>query len=363
MKFLDVHRQYLEWKDEFDEAYMRVMESGRYIGGEEVEAFEEEWARYCGVKYCVGVSSGQDALYLAMLAAEVGYGRVVIVPTNTYIATWTAVSQAGGNVMPLEPDEETYNILPRLKGRLPNEVKTIVPVHLYGIPANMDEITKFASKHGLWVISDCAQAHGAKWNGKNVGAFDWVNCWSFYPGKNLGAFGDAGAITTNKSWIATLIRKMRNHGSIVKYDHEVFGVNARLDPLQAAFLRVKLPHLDWMNSRRREIAIWYMAELEDVPDLILPDGPGLMSAVWHQFVVRHPRRDDLKGWLDASGIPTIMHYPVPPHLSGAYKYLKIKEGTFPKSEWYASTILSLPIDPFLTDAEVEQVVKAVRSFE
>ena len=361
MKFLDVGRQYREWKDEFDEAYHRVMDSGRYVMGEEVEAFEEEWARYCGAKYCIGISSGQDALYLAMLASKVGYGHAVIVPSNTYIATWTAVTQAGGNLLILEPHEDTYNIVPVLKGKLPNNVKVICPVHLYGIPCNMDVIVKFAKDHGLYIVSDCAQAHGATWNKKNVGAFEGLNAWSFYPGKNLGAFGDAGAITTNDGYLANLIRKLRNHGSIKKYDHEVFGVNARMDPLQAAFLRVKLPHLDKLNSRRWEIAKQYFLELKDVPNLILP--PSHPEAVWHQFVVRHIRRDDLAKWLDVHGIPTMMHYPIPPHMSGAYKYLNIEPEKFPKARQYASTILSLPIDPFLEDSEVEQVIEAIRKFE
>ena len=363
MRFLNPKRQYEEWKDEFDEAYHRVMESGWYIGGEEVEAFEEEWAEYCGAKFCVALSSGQDALYLALLAANVGYGHQVIVPTNTYIASWSAITQAGAMPAPVEPTEGSYNIDMIGEGMLPNTVKAIMPVHLYGIPVNMTLIEQFAKRRSLWVISDCAQAHGAEWDGKNVGAYDWVNCFSFYPGKNLGAFGDAGAITTNKEHIAFQIKRMRNHGSVKKYYHEDFGVNARMDPLQAAFLRVKLPHLNWMNAKRQGIANYYLEELKDVPELVLPNVPENAKTVWHQFVIRHPQRDTLKDWLEINDIPTLMHYLIPPHMSGAYKYLNIDKGMFPIAEEYASTILSLPIDPFLTDAEVEQVVNGIRSFE
>ena len=362
MKFLNLKRQYDEWKDEFDEAYHRVMESGWYIGGEEVEAFEEEWAEYCGAKFCVALSSGQDALYLALLAADIGYNHQVIVPTNTYIASWSAITQAGAMPAPVEPSEDSYNIEMIGQGMLPNSVKAIMPVHLYGIPCNMTLIEQFAKIRNLWVISDCAQAHGAEWDNKNIGAYDWVNCWSFYPGKNLGAFGDAGAITTNKQWIAAKIKRMRNHGSIKKYYHEDFGINARMDPLQAAFLRVKLPHLNWMNSRRREIAEYYIGDMTNIVGLTLPTIPDKANPVWHQFVVRHPQRDTLKEWFDTNGIPTMMHYPIPPHMSGAYKYLNIDKGMFSIAEEYASTILSLPIDPFLTDNEVEQVVNGIRSF-
>ncbi len=363
MKFLDLTRQYNAWKDEFDEAYHRVMDSGWYIGGEEVEAFEEEWARYCGAKFCVGLSSGQDALYLALLASKVGYGHYIIVPTNTYIATWSAVSQTGANLLPIEPDEGEYCIAPRMKGlQLPQNIKGIMPVHLYGFPANMKLVDQLASKFGLWVINDCAQAHGLEYDGKNVGSLNWINAWSFYPGKNLGAFGDAGAITTNKDWVANRIRKMRNHGSAKKYEHDLFGVNARLDPLQAAFLRVKLPYLNEMNDKRRKIAGYYLEELKDVHELILPNVQEDVNPVWHQFPVRHPRRDELQKHLKAWDVPTLIHYPIPPHLSGAYKYLKIPEGTYPIAEEYADTLLSLPIDPFLTDTEVEQAVKGVKSF-
>ncbi len=366
MKFLNIKRQYEEWKDEFDDAYHRVMESGWYIGGEEVDAFEEEWAEYCGAKFCVALSSGQDALYLALLAEKIGFSHQVIVPTNTYIASWSAITQVGAMPAPVEPYEGSYNINMIGEGMLPNTVKAIMPVHLYGIPVNMTLIEQFIGRRkfqNIIVISDCAQAHGAEWNGKNVGAYNGINAFSFYPGKNLGAFGDAGAITTNKAYIATTVKRMRNHGSVKKYYHEDFGVNARMDPLQAAFLRVKLQYLDKMNSRRREIADYYLEEMKNVPDLVLPNIPENVLPVWHQFVIRHPQRDTMKEWLDVNGIPTLMHYPEPPHLSGAYSYLKIPEGTFPIAEEYASTILSLPIDPFLTDAEVEQVVKGVRSFE
>ncbi len=358
MKFLDLTRQYNEWKDEFDEAYHRVMDSGWYVGGEEVEAFEEEWARYCGAKYCVALSSGATALYLALTACEIKPGEGVIVPSNTYIASWFAISEVRAIPVPQEPDE-TYCMN---KFRMYKNVKAIMPVHLYGFVCDMGPLIGKARKYGLWIISDCAQAHGARWEGKNVGSFEWINCWSFYPGKNLGAFGDAGAITTNKEYLAKRVRLLRNHGSDKKYKHPEFGVNGRMDPLQAAFLRVKLPHLDDMNNVRRKIADFYLQELKNVPDLVLPDVPDYVEPVWHQFVIRHPERDALAEWLQVEGTPTLMHYPEAPHQSGAYRETPFGKGEYPIAEEYAATVLSLPIDPFLKDAEVEQVVKGVKSF-
>ncbi len=361
MKFLDLTRQYNAWKDEFDEAYHRVMDSGWYIGGEEVEAFEEEWARYCGAKFCVGLSSGAMALYLALMSCQIKQGEVVVVPSNTYIATWFAVNEVGAVPFGVEPDE-TYcmNKIPRV----PKNTKAIMPVHLYGTACNMGPLIQKARVNKWWIISDCAQAHGTHWEGKNVGSFEWINCWSFYPGKTLGAFGDAGAITTNKEHIANAIKSIRNHGSRKKYHHERFGVNGRLDPLQAAFLRVKLKYLDEMIQKRREIATYYRGQMADIEGLILPISPEYSTTTYHQFVIRHPKRDTLKEWLEINNIPTIIHYPIPPHLSDAYKSAEGGGvGAYPIAEEYANTCLSLPIDPFMTDAEVEQVVKGVRSFE
>ena len=359
MKFLNVKRQYDEWKDEFDAAYNRVMESGRYIGGKEVEAFEEEWARYCGAKYCVALSSGATSLTLALTASGIMPGEGVIVPSNTYIATWFAVLEVRCIPVVQEPDE-TYCMN---KVRWYKGTKAIIPVHLYGIASNMAALERKAQKHNWTVISDCAQAHGAMFNGKNVGAFDWVNCWSFYPGKNLGAFGDAGAITTNQEDIMLKVKSLRNHGSTVKYENETWGVNGRMDPLQAAFLRIKLPHLDEMNDKRRKIATYYQKELADVPDLVLPVSPSYSHTVWHQFVVRHPKRAALKQWLEVNNVPTMMHYPIAPHQSIAILTSPFAKGKYPLAEEYASTVLSLPIDPFLSDTEVEQVVKAVKTFQ
>jgi dTDP-4-amino-4,6-dideoxygalactose transaminase len=342
VKFLDLTRQYKAWQDEFDEAYHRVMDSGQYIGGEEVEAFEEEWAEYCGAKFCVGLSSGAMALYLALMACEIKQNEVVVVPANTYIATWFAVNEVGAIPYAVEPDE-TYcmNKIPRV----PKSTKAIIPVHLYGTACNMGPLIQKARVNSWWIISDCAQAHGTHWEGKN-------------------AFGDAGAITTNKEHIANAIKSIRNHGSRKKYHHERFGVNGRLDPLQAAFLRVKLKYLDEMIQKRREIATYYRSQMADIEGLILPISPEYSTTTYHQFVIRHPKRDTLKEWLEINGVPTIIHYPIPPHLSDAYKSASdAGKDAYPLTEEYANTCLSLPIDPFMTDAEVEQVVKGVRSFE
>jgi dTDP-4-amino-4,6-dideoxygalactose transaminase len=367
MKFLDLQRQYQEQKKEFDAAYRRVMKSGRYVGGYEVKAFEEEWAEFCGAKYAVGVSSGQMALYLALMAFEIGPGDEVIVPAHTYIATWQAVTQTGATIVPIEPDETTMNIeVARVKDKVTEATEMVIPVHLYGLPVDrqqMREIGHSGKKHGFKVMYDCAQAHGAKNIDGNIGKQGLACAFSFYPAKNLGAFGDAGAVTTNIDWIAERLRKLRNHGSTMKYRHQTFGVNARLDPLQAAFLRVKLGRLNIMNIKRRQIAEYYLRRLNEVPNLRLPYDPGENTkAVGHQFVIRHPSREGLRMHLALNGIPTLIHYPQPPHLSETYKDLGFGYGDFPITERIADTCLSLPIDPFMTDDDVIQVIRAIKTF-
>lgn len=342
--FLDLKAPYLELKTELDAAYQRVMESGCYILGEEVEAFENEFADYCNVKHCVGVGNGLDALHLILRAYGIGKGDEVIVPANTYIATWLAVSHTGAIPVPVEPDPHTYNIDPqRIEASVTSMTHAIIPVHLYGQSADMDTITKIAQKHGLKVIEDAAQAHGALYKGRRVGSLGNAAGFSFYPGKNLGALGDAGAVVTDDDELADRIRILRNYGSRVKYHDEVKGFNSRLDPLQAAFLRVKLKHLDEWNKKRREIASSYLRGLADASDLILPEVPSWVESVWHLFVIRSNQRDKLQKHLEQCGIGTLIHYPVPPHLSEAYTDMGREKGDFPITEKLANTVLSLPM--------------------
>ncbi|WP_455201303.1 DegT/DnrJ/EryC1/StrS family aminotransferase [Kaarinaea lacus] len=360
--FLDLHATYRELKDELDAAYQRFMESGWYILGEEVEAFEEEFASYCGAKYCVGVSNGLDALKLGLQAVGIKEGDEVIVPSNTYIATWLAVSQTGATPVPVEPDIKTCNIDPQsIEKAITGKTKAILPVHLYGQPADMDPILEIAARHGLLVVEDAAQAHGAKYKDRVIGSIGHVTAFSFYPTKNLGAFGDAGAVTTNDSRIAEKVRILRNYGLKEKNYNEVKGYNCRLDEQQAAFLRVKLKKLDEWNGRRRALASQYLAGLEKVANLVLPYVPDSMEPVWHVFAICHPKRDELQAHLNSAGIGTLIHYPLPPHKSEAY--IKDQDwGTFPIAEEIANTILSLPMGPHISPEKIDLVIEALRSF-
>ena len=361
--FLDLKAPYQELKEELNEAYRRVMASGWYILGEEVEAFEEEFAAYCGVRHCIGVGNGLEALHLILRAYEIGPGDEVIVPANTYIATWLAVSFAGGSPVPVEPDPRTSNLDPdRIEAAITPRTRAVLPVHLYGQPADMDRIREVARRRGLKVIEDAAQAHGAGLRGRRAGAIGDAAGFSFYPGKNLGAFGDAGAVTTDDPALADRIRLLRNYGSRVKYLNEMKGFNSRLDPLQAAFLRVKLRHLDAWNARRRRAASAYADALREVPDLTLPTVGEGTDPCWHLFVIRHPRRDALQRHLQQAGIGTLIHYPVPPHLSDAYAGGVWKPKDFPITEELAHTVLSIPIGPHL-DADAQHVIiSAITSF-
>lgn len=359
--FLDLHGIYSELRDEIDIAIKRVLDSGWYILGEEVDAFEQEYAAYCEATHCVGVASGLDALHLALLAFGVGLGDEVIVPSNTYIATWLAVSQCGATLVPVEPDATTYNLDPtRIETVVTPRTKVILPVHMYGQPADMDSILAIARKHGLKVLEDGAQAHGARYKGKKLGAHGDVVAWSFYPGKNLGAYGDGGAITTNDTEIAERIRVLRNYGSQTKYVNEVRGFNSRLDSLQAAILRIKLQHLDRWNETRRRIAAQYLAGLADI-GLTIPFTPDWAKPVWHLFVVRSRRREKLQQHLKQAGIGTLIHYPIPPHLQGAYSDLGFGKGAFPITERINEEILSLPMFPSMTMEQTQQVIKACRN--
>lgn len=359
--FLDLKSPYLELKAEIDEAMSRMASSGWYIGGPEVERFEADYAAYCGSTEAVGVANGLDALHLALLAMGVGPGDEVIVPSNTYIATWLAVSQCGATPVPVEPIEATHNLDPaRIEAAITSRTKVILPVHLYGQPADLDPILALARKHGLLVLEDGAQAHGARYKGQKLGAHGDAVAWSFYPGKNLGAMGDGGAVTTSDPEIADRIRVLRNYGSRVKYVNEVKGFNSRLDPLQAAILRVKLSRLDEWNARRQAIATRYLERLASC-GLVLPHVPEWAAPAWHLFVVRHPQRDRLIGHLAAAGVGSLIHYPIPPHLQQAYADCGITAGSLPLAERLANEVLSLPMGPHLTDDDTIEVIQRVRS--
>ena len=359
--FLDLKQTYLELKAEFDSAYQRVMDSGWYIQGEELRAFESEFADYCDVKYCVGVGNGLDALHLIIRAMDIGAGDEVIVPSNTFIATWLAVSYAGAIPVPVEPDEATYNIDPtRIEEAITKKTKAIIAVHLYGQPADMDPILEIATKYNLKVVEDAAQAHGARYKGKRTGGFGNAAGFSFYPGKNLGAFGDGGAVTTNDPIIAEKVRRLGNYGSQIKYSHEVKGFNSRLDELQAALLRVKLRHLDEWNRKRQIIADQYLTKLSTSNCLTLPKIPTWAEPVWHLFVIRTHKRDSLQKYLTECGIQTLIHYPVPPHKQGAYR--EFYNLSLPVSERIHNEVLSLPISPVLNDESVQYVIDSLSKY-
>lgn len=359
--FLDLKAPHLELREEITAAIDRVVSSGWYILGPEVEAFESDYAAYCEAAHCVGVANGLDALHLALRAMDVGAGDEVIVPSNTYIATWLAVSQCGATPVPVEPVEDTYNINPELvEAAITPRTKVILPVHLYGQPADLDPILAIARNHNLKVLEDAAQAHGARYKGKRIGGHGDAVAWSFYPGKNLGALGDGGAVTTNNAELADRIRVLRNYGSRVKYVNEVQGYNSRLDPIQAAVLRVKLRHLDDWNGRREAIAKQYLQGLAGT-DLVLPHVPAWADPAWHLFVVRHPQRDALQQKSAEAGIGSLIHYPIPPHLQQAYSDLGYEQGTFPIAEDIAKELLSLPMGPHLAKADADSVIEVVCS--
>lgn len=346
--FLDLRAAYLELKPEIDAAIARVLDSGWYILGHEVEAFEAEWAEYCGAAHAVGVGNGLDALTLALRALDIGPGDEVIVPSNTYIATWLAVSAVGATPVPVEPDPATYNIDPDLiPAAITSRTRALLPVHLYGQPADLDPILAIAHQHNLAVVEDAAQAHGARYKGKRIGSHGDVVCWSFYPGKNLGALGDAGAITTNRKDVAERVGVLRNYGSRVKYVNDTQGVNSRLDPIQAAVLRVKLQYLDAWNARRHALAARYLEILAGT-DLTLPYVAPWAQPVWHLFVVRSPQRDQLQQYLSDHGVGSLIHYPIPPHIQRAYTGSTIAKSKLPLSKQLAAEVLSLPIGPHLS---------------
>lgn len=360
--FLDLSASYRELQEDLDASVSRVMSAGQYVLGPEVSSFEREWAQYCDADYAVGVGNGLDALTLALRAVGVGRDDEVIVPSHTYIATWLAVTNVGAIPVPIEPDPSTYNIsTENIEAAITSQTKAILPVHLYGQPADLDPILAVAQKHGLRVIEDAAQAHGAVYKGRKLGSHSDAVCWSFYPGKNLGAFGDAGAITTSEPEIASRITSLRNYGSVEKYVNTELGVNSRLDPMQAAILRVKLRVLDTWTARRRGLAAEYNDRLSGT-NLILPRAPDWAIPVWHLYVIRTSDRKGLQKHLSEAGISTLIHYPIPPYMQTAYAHLQFGCEEFPIATRLAGEVLSLPIGPHLSCDAIEQVIQSVREF-
>jgi len=361
--FLDLKANYSSIKAEIDEAIHRTLESGWFILGKEVEAFETEFAAYCGVKQCIGVGNGLEALHLILRGYGIGAGDEVIIPANTYIATALAVSYAGATPVLVDADERTYNIdVTKIEAAITRRTKAIMPVHLYGQPADMEPICTLARKYNLKVIEDNAQAHGAMYKGKRTGNLGDAAGVSFYPSKNLGAFGDGGAILTNDDVLAEKVRKIRNYGQRTRYYNDDKGFNSRLDEIQAAILRVKLKYLERWIEHRRRLARKYV-ELLDGCDLVLPQTLPETAPVYHLFVIRHPRRDALQAHLNQNGIGTLIHYPVPLYLQGAYADLNLPRGAFPVTETLASEVLSLPLYPEMSEEMVRQVTACIRSFE
>lgn len=357
--FLDLKAPHDELRDELTKTFERVLNSGWYILGNELKEFELEYAEYSESKYCVGVSSGLEALHLMLRAYGIGEGDEVIVPSHTYIATWLAVSYSGATPVPIEPNEYTYNIDSILiEAAITKHTKAIIAAHLYGQPADMDAINAIAKKHNIKVIEDAAQAHGALYKGRRAGSLADAAGFSFYPGKNLGALGDGGAVTTNDADLADKVRVLSNYGSSIKYQHEVKGFNSRLDELQAAFLRVKLKYLDAWNDRRAAAAKRYIDSLTGKP-LGLPSVVDSCSPAWHLFVIRQPQRTQLQQILSKAGIGTLIHYPTPPHLQTAYQSCGWKKGSFPITEKMSDELLSLPIGPHINDQKVDYVCEVL----
>ena len=360
---LDLAAAHAALAEEIEAAVLRVLRSGHYILGPEVEAFEAEFAAYAGARHAIGVGNGLDALRLALAAHDVGPGDEVVVPSHTYIATWFAVSATGARPVPVEVDPHTMTLDPRaVEASITPRTRALLPVHMYGHPAPMDGLLAIAGRHGLAVVEDAAQAHGARLAGRGAGGFGSTAGWSFYPVKNLGAAGDAGGVTTDDDEVARRVRVARNQGSSRRSEHEMVGSNSRLAPIQAAVLRVKLRHLDAWNARRRAIAARYHAELAGT-SLLLPAVADGVEHAWHQFVVRHPRRDALRAALKGAGIETLVHYETPPHLQPAYATLGLGRGAFPVAESIAAEGLSLPIDPLLEAAQVSAVIETIRGWD
>jgi dTDP-4-amino-4,6-dideoxygalactose transaminase len=359
--FLELHETYSEIKSQIDQAISRVLESGRYISSEENLNFERDWSHYTNSQYCVSTSNGLDAIKLALRALNIKEGDEVIVPSNTYIATWLAVTHVGAKLIPVEPSLD-HNLDPKLiEQAITPKTKAILIVHLYGQPADIDSIVEIAKHHKLFVIEDAAQAHGASYKGQRLGSHSDICAWSFYPGKNLGAFGDAGALTTNNETLAESASILRNYGSRQKYHNETIGYNCRMDPMQAAILRVKLSYLSQWNARRTKLAHRYLRQINN-KHIMLPVVNMYSEHAWHLFVIQCDTRDMLSQYLSDFGIGTLIHYPVPPHLQPAYKSLGYRKGSFPIAEALASSVLSLPIGPHLPDSAADYVISVINDY-
>jgi dTDP-4-amino-4,6-dideoxygalactose transaminase len=361
--FLDLRASYTELRGELDEAVGGTLDRGWYILGPQVADFEGEFGRHTGSKHCVGMGNGLDALHLTLRAWGVGPGDEVLVPSNTYIACWLAVTMAGATPVAVEPDPATHTLdASRVAAAMTRHTKAVMPVHLYGLPCDMDAIRAVVKEKDVRILEDAAQAHGARYKQRPVGSLGDAAAWSFYPSKNLGAYGDAGAVTTDDPALAARLRLLRNYGSPKKYVNDVAGYNSRLDELQAAMLRVRLRHLDAWNTRRKAIAGRYLKELRDAPGVGLPSVPAWADPCWHLFVVTHPKRDALQARLAKAGVETLIHYPIPPHLSGAYRDQPWTPapGSLPIAERLAQQVLSLPIGPHLPGEAVDQVIDTVR---
>lgn len=360
VKFLDLERLHRDISAELEQACSSVIRSGHYIMGPELEAFESEFAAYCGVDHCLGVANGLDALRLLLMAYGVGPGDEVLVPSNTFIATWLAVSQCGATPVGVEPAAGFFNMCPiDLAQKVTPRTRAIIPVHLYGQTAEMDPIMAIAKQHGLVVIEDAAQSQGATYHGRRSGSLGHAAATSFYPGKNLGALGDGGAVLTSDTQVAARVRMLRNYGSAVKYQHDWVGLNSRLDEIQAAMLRVKLRRLDAWNSARQHVADFYGAHISN-PCVTLPKTPLHMRSVWHLFVVRTTYRDALSSFLLQQGIHCLIHYPIPPHRQKCYS--ELAQLHFPVAESMAKEVLSLPISPVMSEEEISHVVATVNQF-
>ncbi len=355
-------RGFMRHQNEYEEAALRVLRSGWYVLGKEVESFEKEFAEFIGTKYAVGLASGLDALWLAFRVLGIGKGDEVIVQGNTYIASVMGITINDATPVFVEPDKYYQIDVSKIEEKITDKTKAILVVHLYGQAAQMDKVKELCQKYNLKLVEDCAQSHGACFDGQMTGSFGDIGCFSFYPSKNMGAFGDAGAITTNDPEIARLMRIYRNYGSEKRYHNMVVGANSRLDEIQAALLRVRLKYIDDINKERLKIALYYRAGIDN-PLVIKPDVADGATHVWHQYVLRVPKfRDELKDYLDENGITTIIHYPIPPHLSEAYAYLSMKEGDLPITEAYAGEVISLPIYAGMTADEMDYVIEKINSF-
>ena len=354
-------RGFEKYREEFEEAALRVLRSGWYVLGWEVGNFEQSFAEYTGSKYCVGLASGLDALWLAFRVLNIKEGDEVIVQANTYIASVMGITINNATPVFVEPDEYFNMDASRIEEKITSKTKAVLVVHLYGQASNMAQIKDICKRHNLYLVEDCAQSHGADFDGQRTGSFGDIGCFSFYPSKNLGAFGDAGAIVTDNEQIALDMKMYRNYGSRVRYYNEVVGANSRLDEIQAALLSVRLSHMTELNEERKQIAERYLENIHN-DRLVLPKVRDNATSVWHQFVVRCETRDELAAYLKDRGIGTIIHYPVPPHLSKAYEYLNIPKGALPITEKYADTVLSIPCYNGLTTEEQDAVIQALNEY-